>query len=84
MTLKSRGPIPLYYESLYGILTLKPFRVHFVLKAGLTCGGVKSPQAPCFVAFVLPTLRQGSGPSGPTSPQEVPNIGVRRGSETAP
>ena len=27
MTLKSRGPVPLYYESL-----LSPFRVHFVLK----------------------------------------------------
>ena len=32
MTLKSRGPIPIYYESLYGIWTLNPFRVHFVLK----------------------------------------------------
>ena len=32
MTLKSRGPIPLYYELLYGIRTLNPFRVHFVLK----------------------------------------------------
>ena len=32
MTLKSRGAIPLYYEFLYGIGTLNPFRVHFVLK----------------------------------------------------
>ena len=34
MTLKSRGPIPLYYESLYGKWTLNPFRVHFVPKVG--------------------------------------------------
>ena len=32
MTLKSRGPMPLYYESLYGIRTLNPFRVLFVLE----------------------------------------------------
>ena len=32
MTLESRGPIPIYYESLYGKRTLNPFRVHFVLK----------------------------------------------------
>ena len=32
MTLKSRGPIPIYYESRYGKWTLNPFRVHFVLK----------------------------------------------------
>ena len=32
MILKSWGAIPIYYESLYGISTLNPFRVHFVLK----------------------------------------------------
>ena len=32
MTLKSRGPIPLYYESLHGIRTLNPFGVLFVLQ----------------------------------------------------
>ena len=32
MTLnKSRGSIPIYYESLYGKRTLNPFRFHFVL-----------------------------------------------------
>ena len=32
MTLESRGPVLLYYEFLYGIRTLNPFRVQFVLK----------------------------------------------------
>ena len=39
MTLKSRAPIPIYYESLYGICTLNPFRVHFVLKEW-ACGSL--------------------------------------------
>ena len=32
MSLKSRGPVPLHYGSLYGIGTLNPLRVRFVLK----------------------------------------------------
>ena len=32
MTLKRRGPIPFYYESLHGLWTFAPFRVLFVLK----------------------------------------------------
>ena len=32
MTLKGRGPIPFYSESLDGIGTLDPFKVLFVLK----------------------------------------------------
>ena len=34
MSLKSRDPIPLYYEALYGIWTLSPLRVNFVLEVG--------------------------------------------------
>ena len=45
LTLKSRGPIPIYYETRYGTMTLNPGRVHFVLKANVPPRSLVTRQA---------------------------------------